>query len=117
MDFDFSLSIGYYWFIFLWTFSVFLITGFYWLSYSKYNFRAPKIKKKKNKIKKYKCGRFSLFLTILSFIVLLLSWVINPLVFYHLGIPFFIIEGDVITAQILKVLNFFNKYYNEFFKE
>ena len=45
MDLTFLLTTGYYFVMFFGTFVVFLITGFYWVSYSKYNFRPPKIKK------------------------------------------------------------------------
>ena len=111
MDLTFLLTTGYYFVMFFGTFVVFLITGFYWVSYSKYNFRPPKIKKNK----KYKCGRFSLYLTILSFIILTLGFAV-PSIILNFEISF-IEEEKVITEQILKVINFFNKIYNKFFNK
>ena len=85
MDFTFSLAIGYYWLIFFGTLSVFLLTGFYWISFRKYRFSTPN---KIRKNKKYKCGRFSLYITLLSFILLTLAWIINPVTCYEYEIPF-----------------------------
>lgn len=111
MDLTFLLTTGYYIVMFVGTFVVFLITGFYWISSCKYNFRPPKIKKNK----KYKCGRFSLYLTILSFIILTLGLSISS-VTLHFGISF--IEGEkVITEQILNVIEFFNNIYNKYFNK